>query len=1132
MTTAALEPRGELNGSHWARRAVLVTFCLLLLGTVGVVFTRVVAARVPEQRANLEKLITDRTGLAVRFDNVHFAWNLDGMSAVFERVELTDPKQGRVRVIAPALSVEFDTWDYLRHHQFSLGHVTLKSPDIEITGDPIGVPAEYSNAPRANSHEPDQENQEEDEAALVRRFAAWAELMPNGRVEVEGARVHLKRRGDRAARNTFTLSQAVLTRGPTTFNAFGTMLLSQDVGQSLFLSAKLEGLGAGSRVSGDLRLIARRVFLARMPLIDAKGRATLDATLRLQDGLIQSASWQASARELEFADDARTRFDHLAVSGKLERRADEFLLKFADLQLTRGARLERAPGVSARVSVEPGTTRIARTTLTADRVPFMAAEFMTRLLAPQLEDRIVAFPGGWTATGGELRRVKFDSRSNGIGWSLSADVTGADLDRSADHSHVGQLAAHLQLRAGELALTFDPLHTMNVRVAGAPEPRSLNLGGRLEAMTSAEPTVRFENFTMRSASAMVEAQGEWNGELNDAAARAKTLTLIVSNLDRALLLDGWAMLARDAAAPAPLADIGEGVIVGGTLTLLPLRDADGNRAVNWQRSSGSLRVAGLASSGEGSPRLSAGSGTLEFSRGHTKLLLDGGEVDQLTVTAARLDWPRTGAPRMHAALQGDLASPVLRRALAAQGLDRLTGAVSLEADARGEKEIRQPDLWRVSARLTDASMTLGGELPPVEKLSGTVRYSGGQLRGLALEGSWLGGPVEIESRRATPASNYAINGVADSAALLRLLGRKEAASHVDGQLSWSGTVQRLDEDKNGNAWKISLASTLTGVESRLPAPFNKPDSRALPVSAQLRVGANGIRDFEVDAGRDMTLRGSVENGATTARFEVQGVKGELHRAGNSSEQSLQIQRLDMLRSPTVLAAAAAMLPTNGELALAIDDVRYAERSLGAVQATLTRQEDGVGFSLESLQTAQHQLAAQGRCVSGEARCRVEFSADTEHLAALLRGVELPAEWPIETLHAAGELSWPAYPQGDMVRELTGQFELETQGRDASHQLVANATLAEGQMTLVNVQGTGPEADQVFRGAGRVALLEREYDLTVDYERVSMAASAVPTQARARVARAWTALRGSAARRGWAEVPEARRVQWHGTWDVD
>src|SRR5688500_6226313 len=141
------------ESSGWMKRAVLVTFCVLLLGTLGVVFTRVIAARVPEQRATLEKLIADRTGLEVRFDNVHFAWDLDGTSAVFERVELTDPKRGRVRVVAPELRVEFDTWDYLRHHEFSLGHVTLSSPDIEIIGDALDIPTTAA-APRAGVRAP------------------------------------------------------------------------------------------------------------------------------------------------------------------------------------------------------------------------------------------------------------------------------------------------------------------------------------------------------------------------------------------------------------------------------------------------------------------------------------------------------------------------------------------------------------------------------------------------------------------------------------------------------------------------------------------------------------------------------------------------------------------------------------------------------------------------------------------------------------------------------------------------------------------------------------------------------------------------------------------------------------------
>jgi uncharacterized protein YhdP len=138
------------------RPTLLVIFCAGLVAAIAAVFTQVVAARVPEQRATLEKLITDRTGLAVRFDNVHFAWNMEGTSAVFEHVELTDPVRGRVRVVAPELRVEFDTWDVLRHQSFSLGHVTLSSPDIDVIGDAEPELAERQTSgarrPERNAH--------------------------------------------------------------------------------------------------------------------------------------------------------------------------------------------------------------------------------------------------------------------------------------------------------------------------------------------------------------------------------------------------------------------------------------------------------------------------------------------------------------------------------------------------------------------------------------------------------------------------------------------------------------------------------------------------------------------------------------------------------------------------------------------------------------------------------------------------------------------------------------------------------------------------------------------------------------------------------------------------------------------
>ena len=77
---------------------------------------------------------------------------------------------------------------------------------------------------------------------------------------------------------------------------------------------------------------------------------------------------------------------------------------------------------------------------------------------------------------------------------------------------------------------------------------------------------------------------------------------------------------------------------------------------------------------------------------------------------------------------------------------------------------------------------------------------------------WLGGPVEFESRRAATRANLniGINGVADAAPLLRLLGQPDIASRINGQVSWSGSMQRLAaEDPQQNVgWQLSLASKL------------------------------------------------------------------------------------------------------------------------------------------------------------------------------------------------------------------------------------------------------------------------------------------------------------------------------------
>lgn len=1108
----------ELKSSgQWLRRTLLVLFCLGLLVAIGAVFTRVIAARVPEQRATLERLITDRTGLAVRFDNVHFAWGMEGTSAVFERVELTDPVRGRVRVVAPELRVEFDAWDFLRHQQFQLGHVTISSPDIDIIGDaePESSPAQTRSAARSVKVAP------EGEAALVRRFTAWSELMPVGRVEVEGARVHLYRRGERVARHHFSLSQAVVSRGSHDFNAFGTLLLSQDIGQSVFISAKLDGLGGeGPRargLSGELRFIARRVFLDKLPAISgiavaARGRGTVDARLALREGRIHGGSWQLSTRELQMPRGAR--FDHFTVQGRLERVAQGFQLQFTDLQVTRGARLERAPSVTAWVNVEPGTLQVSRVTARAERVPFMAAEFLASALSPRLEGAFSGPDAEWLATAGELRDLRFDSHAA----TLSAQVNGAEFTRASDHTRVSELSGRVEMGDDEARLTFDGTPGALLHF-GEAEPRAVQLTGAVNVRDAHD--LEFASLRLQSGDAAITADGSWSVRKDG----ARPLLVQVAQVDRSLLGDLWSLLSFE--PPAQFADLHEGQVVQGRLTLLPSADPSGY-GVDWLHSRGSLQLAGLASTGANTPSLRAAGGILEFSRGAAQLRLNSGTLEDLQLTDARIDWPRTGAPRLRATAQGSLQSPLLRRVLEEHDLQRLTGVVTLEADARGEAQLRAPESWRVTAHLSGASLPLPDGLPPVEKLAGTVRLAAGELRGLSLAGSWLGGPVEIESRRAGARGVTAANvrGVADSAPLLKWLGHPEAAGRIAGQMDWSGTLQSTGE----GAWQLTLASNLNGIESRLPAPFDKNRSRSVPVSAELRFDAQGVRDFSVESGRD-AVRGRVHQGLTEARFDIQGVSGELRAASDSSDPRLTLERLDLRRAPAVLAAAGALLPQDRELSVHVRELRHANRGVGAMQASLTKQANGIEFSLESAEGAAHQLAASGRC-DGDEYCNLEFSLDTDELPALLGDAKLPAEWPTRSLRASGDLAWRGDDDAGLARALTGKFELETQGADSAHQLMASAVLADGQIELRNVQGTGPDPDQVFRGSGRVRLAARTYDLTVDYEQVSLAASAVPTPARMRLSRAWSSLRGSAAQRGWTDTAPAKRVQWHGTWDGD
>jgi hypothetical protein len=224
--------------------------------------------------------------------------------------------------------------------------------------------------------------------------------------------------------------------------------------------------------------------------------------------------------------------------------------------------------------------------------------------------------------------------------------------------------------------------------------------------------LQFDALRVQSGEAVLDVDGGWSL----ASRQSRPLSVELSNVDHAMLGDAWNLLSLPELRQ--LADVQEGRIVSGKLSVLPRTD-DGRRVIDWQRSRGSLELAGLASAGADVPRLASAAGKLEFARGGAQLRLTTGTIEDLQLDDARVDWPRTGSPRLRATAQGDLQSPLLRGALQEQGLERLAGHVTLEAEARGEDELSNPGSWRVIARLDDASLPLAGDLQP--KLPGGAR---------------------------------------------------------------------------------------------------------------------------------------------------------------------------------------------------------------------------------------------------------------------------------------------------------------------------------------------------------------------------------------------------------------------------
>lgn len=126
-------------------------------------------------------------------------------------------------------------------------------------------------------------------------------------------------------------------------------------------------------------------------------------------------------------------------------------------------------------------------------------------------------------------------------------------------------------------------------------------------------------------------------------------------------------------------------------------------------------------------------------------------------------------------------------------------------------------------------VVLDRTLPAFEAVSGRLAFTENALSLRDLEARFLGGPMKVSGETPEPGRmRLRAEGRATAAGLL-LLADHPLLRKLSGEAGW-----RADIDVDRRASALRIESDLVGLESRLPAPLDKPAERALALRIQTR----------------------------------------------------------------------------------------------------------------------------------------------------------------------------------------------------------------------------------------------------------------------------------------------------------
>ncbi|HZV53304.1 MAG TPA: YhdP family protein [Rhodocyclaceae bacterium] len=126
-------------------------------------------------------------------------------------------------------------------------------------------------------------------------------------------------------------------------------------------------------------------------------------------------------------------------------------------------------------------------------------------------------------------------------------------------------------------------------------------------------------------------------------------------------------------------------------------------------------------------------------------------------------------------------------------------------------------------RLTANGLTYDGDMPPLADVNGELHFTGDQLDARKVRATMLGAPMTLDVATedgrvfVKAAGSVTVRG-------LRQQYDQPLFEHLSGSAPWSGTIR-----VRKRAAEVRIESTLQGMSSSLPEPFNKTAADVLPL---------------------------------------------------------------------------------------------------------------------------------------------------------------------------------------------------------------------------------------------------------------------------------------------------------------